>query len=135
MYGSHTTRLSGLRVLLVEDSFLVASSLARMLQDIGCRVVGPFARVADALGAVRAGSCDAGMLDINLLGETSEPVAEELADRGLPFFFMTGYKSPAHLSPRFLPCRRVHKPMTEIMLAEALRDSILDEEHARAGTR
>ena len=36
-------KLSGLRVLLVEDSFLVATSITRLLEDLGCRVVGPFA--------------------------------------------------------------------------------------------
>ncbi len=119
--------LTGKRVLLVEDSFLVASSIARMLEDIGCRVVGPYATVGDAMGAVEAGSVDAGVLDVNLGDETSEPVAAELLSRGVPFVFVTGYTSPAVANPKFAACARLHKPLTAVMLEDALTASMEGE--------
>ena len=117
-------KLRGLRVLLVEDSFLVAASIARTLEDLGWRVVGPFANVRDAMGVVDSGGCDAGVLDVNLGTETSEAVAAGLMDRGVPFFFVTGYLSPALRNPRFAGCKRVHKPLTGVMLADALGASV-----------
>jgi CheY-like chemotaxis protein len=113
-------KLTGKRVLVVEDSFLVASSITRMLEDLGCRVVGPYATVIDAMGAMDAGGFDAGVLDVNLGKETSEPVAAGLRSRGVPFVFVTGYLSPALKDPRFAGYARVHKPLTEAMLADAL---------------
>jgi CheY-like chemotaxis protein len=120
--------LTGKRVLLVEDSFLVASSIVQMLEDLGCRVVGPFATVSDAMGAVTAGSFDAGVLDVNLGNETSEPVAEGLLRRGVPFFFVTGYLSPALINPKFAGFTRVHKPLTTAMLEDALAASMEEGE-------
>ena len=117
-------KLAGLRVLLVEDSFLVARSIAHMLTDLGCKVVGPFSNSDDALGAVRANECDAGVLDVNLGNETSERVAEQLAGKGLPFFFVTGYHSPPLTNPRFSGLRRVFKPVSEAGLAEALNRTL-----------
>jgi CheY-like chemotaxis protein len=117
-------KLKGKRVLLVEDSFLVASSIAHMLEDLGCRVVGPYATVDDAMGAMGAGGFDAGVLDMNLGKQTSEPVAAELLSRGVPFVFVTGYLSPAMTNPKFAGFARVHKPITEVMLADALAASL-----------
>ena len=117
-------KLAGKRVLVVEDSFLVASSIAQMLEDIGCRVVGPYATVDDAMGALEVGALDAGVLDVNLGNQTSEPVATGLMRRGVPFFFVTGYQSPAMMNPKFAGCARLHKPLTEAMLADALVASL-----------
>lgn len=117
-------KLAGKRVLLVEDSYLAATSIAQMLEDIGCRVVGPFATVDDAMGAMDAGGFDAGVLDVNLGKTTSEPVAENLMRLGVPFVFVTGYLSPALQNPRFAAYARVHKPLTEAMLADALVASL-----------
>ena len=110
-------------VLVVEDSFLTAASIAHMLVDMGCKVVGPFGRVRDAMGVVDAGECDAGVLDVNLGNETSEALAAELMGRGVPFIFVTGYTSPAMKDPKFAGFLRVHKPLTEVMLADALAAS------------
>ncbi len=117
-------KLQGLRVLLVEDSFLAAASIARMLEDMGCRVVGPFGNVQDAMSVVDSGACDAGVLDVNLGDETSEPVAAGLMRRGVPFFFVTGYLSPVLKNPSYAGFRRVHKPLTEVVLADALEASM-----------
>ena len=85
------TALAGIRVLLVEDEMLVAWLLQDMLADLGCAVVGPAARVAQALAIIDSQTFDAAVLDVNLNGQTSYAVADALAARGVPFVFSTGY--------------------------------------------
>ena len=101
--------LQGMRVLIVEDSYLIAWSLRRMLSDLGCSVVGPAATVDQAIEMIEGDGCDAAILDVNLGAETSLPVAESLSSRGLPFFFVTGYSSPQLASIEFKSRRRLRK--------------------------
>lgn len=86
-----TAALEGVRVLVVEDEFLVATLIEEMLQSAGCIVVGPIPRVPEALDAVNSDPCDAAVLDINLGGERIDPVALALSQRNVPFMFVTGY--------------------------------------------
>jgi len=121
-------KLDGLRVLVVEDSFLIATSVSRMLAELGCRVVGPVGTVQEAIPLVESGACDVGVLDINLgPAQTSEPVAGSLTRRRLPFFFITGYASPSVLSAEFKPFPKVHKPVTSLALKSAMLRAILGE--------
>ena len=84
-------RLSGLRVLLVEDEVLVSWLTQDLLEDLGCVVLGPVASIAQALSAIATQAIDAVVLDINLDGQLSYPVADALALRGVPYVFVTGY--------------------------------------------
>ncbi len=89
---SGTAALAGKAILVVEDEAIVAMLLENILEDLGCRVVGPAltlqqARDILALGAV----VDAAILDVNLHGERVYPIAEILAQRGVPLAFATGY--------------------------------------------
>jgi DNA-binding response OmpR family regulator len=86
-----TAALEGVRVLVVEDEFLVAMLIEEMLESAGCVVIGPIPRVPEALDAVDRDRCDAAVLDINLGGERVDPVAEALSKRDVPFMFVTGY--------------------------------------------
>ena len=86
-----TCPLSGRRVLVVEDETMVAWLLEDMLADLGCAVVGPAAHVNQALAMLDAEAIDAAVLDVNLNGQNSYPVAAALAARGVPFVFSTGY--------------------------------------------
>ncbi len=79
------------RVLLVEDEMIVAGMLERMLTALGYTVVGPAGAVDEAIEMIGDGGIDAAVLDINLDGQMSYPVAKELTNRGIPFVFATGY--------------------------------------------
>jgi DNA-binding NtrC family response regulator len=82
---------SGRRVLLVEDEMIVAWLLEDMISELGCEVVGPAASVKQALAMIDAETIDVAVLDLNLNGQMSYPVADALAERGVPFVFSTGY--------------------------------------------
>jgi DNA-binding NtrC family response regulator len=82
---------SGRRVLVVEDEMLVAWLLEDMLADLGCAVVGPASSVDQALAMIDAEVIDAAVLDVNLNGQMSYPIADALAARGMPFVLSTGY--------------------------------------------
>jgi PAS domain S-box-containing protein len=92
-HAAPTDRLvvEGNRVLVVEDEALVAMVVTDALTELGYQVVGPFSRPPDALAAVKNGPIDAAVLDINLAGTLVYPIADELAARGVPFVFVTGY--------------------------------------------
>ena len=61
----------------------------------GCVVLGPIARLAEAVDAAHSDSCDAAVLDVNLGGRLVFPVAEILSHRRIPFAFVTGYATDA----------------------------------------
>jgi CheY-like chemotaxis protein len=85
------TKLAGRRILIVEDEALVAMLVEDALLDAGAEVIGPVATVAEAMALLEASAPDAAVLDLNLAGETSTPVADVLAARGVPFVVATGY--------------------------------------------
>src|SRR5674476_629764 len=83
--------ISGRRVLVVEDEMMVSWLLEDMLAELGCLVVGPAGSVKQALAMIDAGAIDVAVLDVNLNGEMSYPIADALGARGVPFVFVTGY--------------------------------------------
>ena len=79
------------RVLVVEDESLVAMLLEDCLAELGYEVAGTVGDVSTALEAVKQGNLDMAVLDVNLGGTMSFPIAEELDARGVPYIFVTGY--------------------------------------------
>src|SRR5882724_5175177 len=110
---------SSRRVLVVEDEFLVASTLEEMLDDLGFVVVGPVPRLAEALQVAWEADFDIALLDVNLAGQHVFPVAEALAKRGIPFVFMSGYGSQA-LPATFKDRPNIGKPFKSDRLSDAL---------------
>ena len=107
------------RVLVIEDDFLLASSLTDLLEDAGFVVLGPVARLKEALRAACDLAADIALLDVNLAGERVFPAAEVLDRRGIPFIFLTGYGShvlPVQFRSRPLIC----KPFSPGLLLQAL---------------
>jgi len=83
--------LSGKKILIVEDEFLVALMAEGALAEQGVAVLGPAANAADALKLVEAGAPDAVLLDLNLNGVRSDAVAAALRKSRTPFLLATGY--------------------------------------------
>jgi CheY-like chemotaxis protein len=83
--------LTGRRVLVVEDEMLIFLMIEGMLEDLGFAAVTAAATIDQALGLIDTQAFDVAMLDLNLQGQKSYPIADRLAARGVPFLFSTGY--------------------------------------------
>ena len=83
-----------------------------MLQRLGCAVVGPEPTLDRGLAAARSESLDGALLDINLAGRTSYPIAEALRSRGVPFIFVSAY-GVSQLEDGFRGSPVMEKPFSE----------------------
>jgi DNA-binding NarL/FixJ family response regulator len=102
---------------------LVSLEIEDILDRQGCIVVGPYSRVSEALLGAQTETIDIAILDMNVAGMKSRPVADVLHARGIPFFFLSGYGRDA--APSDHPEWLVHgKPFTEAELVTTLRDQI-----------
>ena len=79
------------RVLVVEDEYLIRMLLEDMLADLGYAIAKAVGTIAEASQVAATGAFDVAILDVNVDGEEIYPVADILAQRGLPFVFVTGY--------------------------------------------
>ena len=114
-----TAALQGVRVLVVEDEYLVAILIEEILESAGCTVMGPIPRLREALDAVDHDEYDAAVLDVNLAGERINPVADALSERNVPFLFLTGYGANA-LPSEYAERPHICKPFRMAELIGAL---------------
>ncbi len=105
-------------ILVAEDEMLIALLLQDMLSDLGFNTL-MAARVGKAAKLAATAEVDCAILDINLDGEPSYPVAEELRRRGVPIVFSTGY-GKANLSAEYWDCPILSKPYSERELERVL---------------
>lgn len=112
---------SALRVLIVEDEMLVAMLIEDMLYDLGHVPVGPATRLEAGLRlAAESEDLDVAILDVNLAGETSFPIADLLTSKGIPVIFATGYGSSG-LTEAYSGTPTIAKPFSAAALTEAIR--------------
>jgi light-regulated signal transduction histidine kinase (bacteriophytochrome) len=111
--------ISGLRLLLVEDSMMIALDAQSMLEDVGVQVE-VAGSLDDARRALRLDRFDLVVLDVNLSGETSLGIAAELEAQGHPFLFATGYGARTAIPERFDQIPVVTKPYNLSALAYAI---------------
>jgi PAS domain S-box-containing protein len=111
--------LTGKRLLMVEDEFLVGLMAKRILEGFGAVVAGPYGRLADALVAAKDERFDGAVLDFNLAGETAEPLADLLLARGVPFTFLTGYHRDS-IDRRYANIPLLQKPIDAESLERVL---------------
>ena len=112
--------LEGLRILVVEDNLLLAEVTRLLLEDGGCAVVGPAGRLKRGLRLAQDEAIDGAILDINLHGEMSFPIAEVLHAREVPFIFVTGYEDRSIVPMAFRSAPRLDKPVTDEQLIDAI---------------
>ena len=111
--------LVGSRVLVVEDDPFIAMELQDRLAGLGAKVVGPVPAVGAALREIGAAPPDAVVLDVNLRGEISTPVANMLSEADVPFVVVTGY-SRGQLDPELREAPILSKPVSPCEVAIAL---------------
>lgn len=111
--------LHGKKVLIVEDEALIAMLFEDILEDTACQIVGPAMNVRQAMELAGAAEIDIAVLDVNLNGESSFPVAVLLQSRGVPLVFSSGYGSQG-LPPEWQDRPTLPKPFTSDEVVDTL---------------
>ena len=92
--------LQGLSILVAEDSWHLASAMKRLLSKAGASVVGPVGCVRKALALIESTAIDIAIVDIDLKGQSCEPVLDALAGRGIITVVASGFTNhPVLLRP------------------------------------
>ncbi|NIK49870.1 response regulator [Variibacter gotjawalensis] len=94
-----------------------------MLDNLGFEITTVAATLGEGLAAARDADVDVAVLDINLRGDTSYPIAEMLLARGIPFVFTSGYGKTG-IDPRYAEAQVLQKPFTEQSLDAAISRSV-----------
>ena len=76
---------------MVEDEVLLRMMTVEMLEELGHRVVAEAGTISAAEPLARNADFDMAVLDINVGGTNIAPIAQIIADRGLPFIFASGW--------------------------------------------
>jgi len=140
MSGSHSNNLSGNRfymqpydhngnlanisksprVLIMEDEFIVALDLSDMTQELGFKVEGPFATLAEGQKAISQCVPDAAILDVQLADGEVFPLADQLMQMGVPIIFHSGHADSSVLLSRYPNARSASKPCAAELIANYL---------------
>jgi CheY-like chemotaxis protein len=110
--------IKGASILLLEDEFVIAIDAEEILKDLGAASVETASTLPEAERLAASGRFDVAMLDVNINGEMSLPLAESLRDRGVPVVLATGYEMREDAWAGFSAC--VRKPYTRDELVRAL---------------
>jgi DNA-binding response OmpR family regulator len=121
------------RILVVEDEAMISMLLEDMVLDCGGELVGPVARFDDALELAHRAEFGVAVLDLNLNGTLSYPIAEVIRGRGIPVIFATGYGADGLLD-RFSDCPTLQKPFSQQDFAEAVAAACREQAANRCGS-
>ena len=111
--------LSGKRVLVVEDNYILAMDVCHWLEDAGAEVVGPAPDAEHARELLSLGKVDGAVVDINLGKGPTYEVAHSLAEQGVPFLLTTGYDHSA-IPAEHQGAPRLEKPFRGSDLVQAV---------------
>lgn len=118
------SNLAGLRALVIEDESIVAMFLQDTLAEIGCEVIGIASRFDDAVEKVKSLAFDIAILDVNLNGRNTFPIADSLTERGVAFVVATGYGA-TDLPQSLQRVPILQKPFRQRDLERALRAALI----------
>lgn len=111
------------RVFVVEDEMTIAMLIEEMLEELGYEIAGTSMRLETGLQLAQSVEADLAILDINLDGKQSFPIADVLKRRGIPFFFATGYGTKG-LNARYADTLTLKKPFLFRDLETAVRQAV-----------
>lgn len=107
---------------MLEDEVIVAFLIEDMLTGMGYEVVGPVFDLQSAIDVARDGDFGFAVLDVNIGGKRSFPVADILCERDIPFIFATGYGAQGLIDPH-RSVTTLKKPFTAEQLQRALQEA------------
>lgn len=118
--------LKGYRILVVEDSWIVAQSLKSILEVIGATVVGPAATLDDATALADAAGFDVAIMDLDLQGRMADGLVAEMHRRDVPVVIVSAYEVPPTLADKAVAV--LPKPVRAESLLTRLRQIRADSE-------
>ena len=117
---AETGHLLGLRVLVVEDSWHVATAIQSLLRSFGADVAGPVASTADAERLLAEELPHVAIVDINLRGgELAYDLIEKLHDLEVRVIVVSGYSALRLHQDKVAAV--LQKPITEAELLAAFQ--------------
>ena len=119
--ATHEPNLAGVKVLVVEDDFLLANDIELALRSAGAIVVGPAADAETALGLIAADEAQVALLDLDLSGHSSLNLAAQLSFHGVPIVVVSGYDE-ARIPEALKNTPRLEKPADLRLVMRALAD-------------
>ena len=115
-----TMVLHGKKVLVVEDRYLIARDLCRVVQALGGEAIGPAGDISSAQRSVEQARVDLALVDLNLRNKSAATLIRQLAHQGIPFILATGYQD--WVLPRELRgAPRVEKPVSTRELRQVIK--------------
>jgi two-component sensor histidine kinase len=108
------------RVLIVEDEAIVAMDLEAIVEDLGYDIFGTSSSVPDGLLALERDTPHLAIVDMNLAGLSSRPIADALSARGVPIIFATGYAEVGDLPAELAKAPRLLKPISKAELVHTI---------------
>ena len=102
--------LRGMNLLIAEDDWLLADTLAVLSEERGARIVGPFASTSAAIRALDASRIDFALVDMNLQDCFSDGLLDKLRTRQIPFAVLTAYHALPSNSADYA-VMTLHKPI------------------------
>ncbi len=118
-------------VLIVEDEFIIALDLSETVKDLGCAVDGPYADKENAFVAIDRRMPDCAILDVYTDDGEVFPLADALADAGVPIVFHSGHVTPVEVRQRYPQALACSKPCPPDHLIDLLQEAL---DMAKAGT-
>jgi CheY-like chemotaxis protein len=109
-----------LKILVVEDNVLIADTIGDLVESCGWAVIGPVGNLEGGMALLEEARPNGALLDVNLAGTLSFPLATALEALGVPFVFMTGYDLGTIFPREFSAVRRITKPFDQQQIAEVL---------------
>jgi DNA-binding response OmpR family regulator len=115
-----------MRVLVMEDNWLIANAITDVLQEAGMSVVGPVADLSHGIELARSAEIDGAVLDIQLVDGHCFAAATILRLRGVPFIFLSGYQTSDLVPPVFRTIPYLQKPQGIQELPAAIERTFRD---------
>lgn len=107
-----------MRIMILEDDPFIASDLQNILEDKGHEVIGVFTSIADTYAHL-SDDFDYALLDIDVIGGKSFGVANALAQRDIPFAFVSA-SSPSDLPYALREAAFIPKPFEEREILQSI---------------
>ena len=112
-----------LAILLIEDETMIRMMVADMVEELGHHVAAEAGNFDEAMALAESAAYDFAIIDMNLNGKMSIPIAEVIKARHIPFIFASGYAFPK-VGEQNPPPLALQKPFTIDRLEAAIDETM-----------